>query len=154
MQVFKYFIPVIIVIYILTSLLDIDIYRYSNQKINIEVDFGLGINRIYSLNKGSKFSDLLKNIDNDDIDISSYSLNEPLYDGEILNICPSSLNKISINNASIEDLIKLPGIGRVIANRIIDYREINHSFKYLEELKNVKGIGEKKYEEIKDQISL
>ena len=63
-------------------------------------------------------------------------------------------NKVNINNATIEDLDKLPGIGEATANKIINYREENGDFKSIEELKNVNGIGSKKYEQIKDEITL
>ncbi len=63
-------------------------------------------------------------------------------------------NKVNINNATIEDLDKLPGIGEATANKIINYREENGDFKSIEELKNVNGIGNKKYEQIKDEITL
>ena len=61
--------------------------------------------------------------------------------------------KIDINNATKEELISLPGIGEVIAGRIIDYRK-NNRFKTIEDIKNVSGIGSKKYEGIKDLIKV
>lgn len=60
---------------------------------------------------------------------------------------------ININFASLSELVQLPGIGTVTAQNIIDYRNKYGQFKNKEELKNVKGIGEKKYEKIKDLIS-
>jgi comEA protein len=62
--------------------------------------------------------------------------------------------KISLNKASLEDLDSLPGIGPVIAQRIIDYRTKSGGFKTLEELKEVSGIGDVKYSNVKDLISL
>lgn len=59
--------------------------------------------------------------------------------------------KININNCSKEELMTLPGIGEVLAGRIIDYREAN-PFKSIEDIRNVSGIGEKRFEEIKDLI--
>jgi len=62
--------------------------------------------------------------------------------------------KVSINNASKEELMTLNGIGESKAISIIKYREENGSFKSLEELKNVSGIGDAAYEKIKDYIKL
>ncbi len=61
---------------------------------------------------------------------------------------------ISINKASLEDLDSLPGIGEVIAQRIIDYRNRVAGFKTVEEIMEVSGIGEVKYNNIKGLISL
>ncbi|MGL5328593.1 MAG: helix-hairpin-helix domain-containing protein [Peptostreptococcaceae bacterium] len=62
--------------------------------------------------------------------------------------------KININEASIKELDDLPGVGEATANKIIKYREENGSFKSTEEIKNVNGIGDKKYNDIKDLISI
>lgn len=70
------------------------------------------------------------------------------------NISYSERKTININFASRKELESLPGIGPVIAQNIIDYRDKYGPFKTKDGLKNVKGIGEKKYEEIKDFISI
>ncbi len=61
---------------------------------------------------------------------------------------------ININRATCKELESLPGIGEVIAKNIVDYREKYGLFTKEEDLKNVKGIGEKKYETIKDMITI
>ena len=63
-------------------------------------------------------------------------------------------DKVDINHATVEELEKLTGIGQATANKIINYREEYGDFKSIEELKNVNGIGDKKYEQIKDEITL
>ena len=61
---------------------------------------------------------------------------------------------ININTANVEKLQTLPGIGESIANKIIEYREQNGKFKTIEDLKNVSGIGESKFSNIKDKITV
>jgi competence protein ComEA len=66
----------------------------------------------------------------------------------------SGFRNININSAGTEELKSLPGIGPVTAKNIIDYRNTNGLFKSKEELQNVTGIGEKKYERIEHLISI
>lgn len=62
--------------------------------------------------------------------------------------------KIDINSATEQDLILLPGIGQVLAGRIIRFREKNGRFHKESDIKKVKGIGEKKFLLIKENIIL
>lgn len=62
--------------------------------------------------------------------------------------------KVNINTADEATLDTLPGIGPSKARRIIEYREQNGPFKSIEELKNVSGIGEKTFEQLKDLITV
>jgi len=61
---------------------------------------------------------------------------------------------VNINRATPQRLEKLPGIGPVLAQDITSYREQVGGFKSKKEIKNVKGIGRKKFEKIKDLISI
>lgn len=63
--------------------------------------------------------------------------------------------KLNLNSATVQELSEnLPGVGETIAARIVAYREENGGFSSVEELLNVEGIGEKKYEQIKDLLTL
>ena len=61
-------------------------------------------------------------------------------------------SKININTATLEELDKLPGVGEATANKIISHREENGQFKNIEDIKNVNGIGDKKFEKMKELI--
>ncbi|MBI4357783.1 MAG: helix-hairpin-helix domain-containing protein [Candidatus Omnitrophica bacterium] len=61
---------------------------------------------------------------------------------------------ISINKADAEGLQAVRGIGPALAERIIDFRSANGGFKSLEELKEVRGIGDAKFEKMKGQLTL
>ena len=63
-------------------------------------------------------------------------------------------NHININTASSKELQKLEGIGPAMAEKILKYREINGYFTSIEDLKNVSGIGEAKFNKIKDNITI
>lgn len=64
----------------------------------------------------------------------------------------SNESKVNINIATIEELDSLPGVGEATANKILQHREENGQFNSIEDIKNVNGIGDKKYENIKDLI--
>lgn len=59
---------------------------------------------------------------------------------------------ININSADSSQLQEIPGVGPATADKILNYRKENGSFKKKEDLKNVSGIGEKKYAKMKDKI--
>jgi competence ComEA-like helix-hairpin-helix protein len=58
--------------------------------------------------------------------------------------------KLDINKAKYEDLLGIKGIGPSLADRIIEYRNLQGGFKNIEELKNIHGVGENKFCRLKD----
>lgn len=66
----------------------------------------------------------------------------------------SSKDTININTADESELDKLPGIGPAMAKRIIEYRQTNGNFQTIEDIKNVSGIGEAKFNKMQDKLSL
>ena len=61
---------------------------------------------------------------------------------------------INLNSASVAELQALPGIGAKTAARIVEYRQKNGPFKKIEELMNVRGVGEKNFLKLKEQITV
>jgi competence protein ComEA len=128
---------------------------------------------VYKLKKGDRLIDLIRlsgALSNADLD--SINLAEVLTDGQKVLIPRKTLkiaadNKIStatvsnkeskiinINTADEKAIDSLPGIGPVMAKRIVDYRSENGRFSNIEELKEVPGISEKKFEKLKKYISV
>ena len=65
----------------------------------------------------------------------------------------SKTEKVNINTASVEELCQLPGIGEVIAGRIIGYRQEYGPYTDPAQLKNIKGIGDKVYQELLPMVT-
>lgn len=97
---------------------------------------------IYLDKDPDNFQDDTKSIDED-----SDSQNSKSSDSS-----PNISGKININTASAAELDELPGVGEAIAKKIVEYREYNGNFSSIEEIKNVSGIGDSKFEKMKDYI--
>ena len=124
---------------------------------------------LYQLEKGSRLSDLIS-IAGGLTSSNSYNVNlaAKLYDGQHIHLDEESkltessnksetqiltaTKKININEANIEELETLPGIGETRAKDIIDYRNTIGFFEEIEDILNVKGIGEFTFDKLKDLI--
>jgi competence protein ComEA len=66
----------------------------------------------------------------------------------------TAANPVNLNSATVTQLQTLPGIGASAAQRIVEYRQKNGTFKKIEELMNVKGIGEKSFLKLKPLVTV
>ena len=64
----------------------------------------------------------------------------------------SSAEKVNLNTATLDQLQTLPGIGPSTAKGILEHRTKIGKFTKIEEILNVKGVGEKKFQKIKDRL--
>lgn len=113
----------------------------------------------YEINKYKEDNDKKENITEEIVCASSECIcpditNDACINESIKEEKEETTSKISINNASKEELMTLTSIGESKANAIIKYREENNGFKSIEEIKNVSGIGDALFEKIKDNVTL
>ncbi|MHB1377217.1 MAG: helix-hairpin-helix domain-containing protein [Candidatus Humimicrobiaceae bacterium] len=155
---------------------DITIQKKSIEKIMVYICGEINQAGVYEIDKNMRIIDLIELAGGAKTDafLESINLAEILTDSQKVYI-PSKLEAagyssndlqngisggaansrlVNINFAGLNELELLPGIGPELAQRIIDYRNNAGSFKSKEDLKNVTGIGEKKFEAIKDFITI
>lgn len=111
---------------------------------------------IYTLEPYATMDELLARIDvNETMDLSKLNRSKILAHRDVVLISKyKETPLISLNSATLEELMELNGVGPSLAQQIIDYRENVRSFQDLEDLKNVKGFGDKKFDGVKDFICL
>lgn len=147
--------------------------RTEKKKILVYITGEVNVEGVYELEENSRVKDCIEMAGGlkEEADIKDINLVDILDDGmkiyipkkgeniiyetesTIVNADKNDINKkININTAQKDDLKKIAGIGEAMADRIIEYRQKNGKFKNIEEIKNIKGIGEGKFEKIKKFI--
>lgn len=154
----------------------------SNNKIIVEIKGEVNKPSVYTLDQGSRIYELIdlaggltpfgndKNInkasvlvdgqcivignidDSEENTLDSATL--IMSTNEISSLGGSTSDKININKASKDDLMKLSGVGESKAQAIIDYRDSIGTFKSIDELSDVDGIGEKTVDKLRDRLTI
>lgn len=132
----------------LNKIISVDVYGEVNKPGKVYVTKGSrACDAIYEAGGITEYADVSK------IDIYSVlNDNTRLHVPRIYSSSEDGIPKININTADADELIILPGIGEKTAGNIIDYRKENGEFQTPEDIMNVKGIGIKTYEKIKNYI--
>lgn len=113
------------------------------------------VNLAYIVEDGQKIH--IPSINEEVEEFSNSGYNEYISSNEGNNIIINNegeSQKVNINTASKEELMSLNGIGEATADKIIAYREENGKFNSIEDIQNVKGIGEAKFNNIKENICI
>ena len=128
----------------------------SDDYITVTVEGAKKKEKTLQLNRYATLQDALDEVDlQSDADLNTLNPQMVLKDKDCIVIPEKSeVKRISINTATAEELVQLPGIGPSTAEKIILYRDENGLFQNLEDLMRIKGIGTAKYEKIKDLITL
>lgn len=145
------------------------------KEIVVEIKGEVKNPNIYKLNENSIIEDLINKAGGltEFADISKINRAEKLQDHIAIvipnkndpnsqNILSSSVSAsstqgnslVNLNTATDTELQSLPGVGPSKAKSIIEYREKNGGFKSIDEIKNIKGIGESSFEKLKDKITI
>lgn len=111
------------------------------------------VNLAYVLQDGQKVY-IPNKKNNASVYISEDSGQDVIDNGNTNTKTENKRKKININTAKKEELQSISGIGPALAEKIVSYRNTNGKFKKVEDLKNVNGIGESKYRNIKDSICI
>ena len=157
---------------------------YTDNSIIVYICGAVKENKVITLKEDSRISDAIDAVGGltEDADLTNINLAYILEDGEKIYIpkkgeelqneastasstaqtssysnysaTSTKSNKININKATQTELETIPGVGPSTALKIIEYREQNGKFKSIEDIKNVSGIGDAKYEKMKDYITV
>ena len=145
-----------------------EITEEKNEEITIHIIGEVKYPGIVVLKNGQRIVDAIEAAggETEEADLNKLNLAQLLNDGDKIYVPNKSdeiedykdttgkSSTVNLNTATLEELTSLPGIGESTAQKIIDYRKQNGKFKAIEDLKNVSGIGESKFDNIKDKITV
>lgn len=149
---------------------------YTQSRVVVHIAGEVKVSGLYTLEQGSRVNDAINAAGGPTLnaDLDAINLAQRVCDGEKIDIpskseaqqvrkgvMPTSFShsvtnvrsKVNINTASESELDTIPGVGPATAQKIIEHRRLNGPFGSLERIMDVSGIGEKKFENMKDYIT-
>ncbi|MGV9298099.1 helix-hairpin-helix domain-containing protein [Amycolatopsis sp. NPDC003676] len=139
----------------------------TNEKLVISVVGHVRSPGLVTVPSGSRVADALRAAGgaNPGVDLTALNLARKLTDGEQLAVgvpaaqaapagSAAAASKIDLNSATAEQLDSLPGVGEVTARRITDWRTQHGGFSSVEQLRDVDGIGESKFQKLREQVTV
>jgi len=150
----------ILLIFFLCFLTSVDLapieLSQGQKTITVEVKGELDNPGLFTLAAPATLNELMDKLQlNDKSYVDHLLLTQPLFDQQVIVIRKKQEKTlISINSATQDELMMLPGIGETLASRIIQYRNEFGGFYNIEDLMNIKGIKKSKFDKLKDLITL
>jgi competence protein ComEA len=120
---------------------------------------------LYRLPSGARVADAIEAAGGalPGVDLSYVNLARKLSDGELILVgttpppeqsAPGAGGKVNLNTATLTQLDALPGVGPALAQRILDYRAQHGDFRSVDDLRHVPGIGDAKFAQLKDLVTV
>lgn len=133
----------------------LDLKQYEIKKLTVEIKGLVKNPGVYEFHQGESIEQLIEKSGGlvEGADLASINQTKKLINGDVIIISEAKNDCVSLNQATLEELTTLIGIGEAKAKAIIAYRE-NEGFKNIEDVMNVKGIGEKMFVKFKNQVCL
>lgn len=133
---------------------DFEIDDPQNAIIHITIQYPDGSRQTRTIPNFSRLESIWSQLTCDACDLRSLNPDQILKDGDVIVLRPIAGLTVSLNQATVEDLMFLPGIGEVLAQRIIEYRTLHGFFQRLEDIMRVRGIKEGLFHKIKPFLVL
>lgn len=140
---------------------------YEGADIYVDISGCINEPGVYKVSEGTRLFELIEKAGGlaENADVRNLNRAEEVYDGQKVIIYSveegdrteegeEETDKVNINRADSSKLQTIPGVGPATAQKIIEYRENNGRFNSIEEIKNVSGIGEKTFENMKEYITV
>ena len=155
---------ILFLVIFIVSILCVDLKKISFDKmeseiIHVHMQGAVAEEKTIALPMYSTVADALDKVELlQNADTSTLNPNAILKDADVISISyqkeENESPKVSINTASVAELQTLDGIGPSLAERIVQFRQEEGFFQTIEDLMNVKGIGQSKFLRLKEQVSL